>query len=262
MKSKLFNVFILGFFMLSGFSGMGQRTYVKNRVLKDNNLNWSGFSGGIQLGTNYFDHHRFILEKIKNQKVLHISHGLGFNIGGVIKYRFHEFLQLSLELSFLIGNKQEVSFTFDGNTKPLSVTPDMISLSDKEQEVTHRVEKLSFAPNMFSLPLLVEVGIYRLNNIRPFLASGLSLSYNIVKRYEADELIKIENPTFFNRKKLSLNYEIGLGIEFIFDKFRLSPSIRWSMLLGNIVNPSKEEGLPVKHGKHSVFTVNFGVIIF
>ncbi len=229
--------------MLLGFSSMGQRVYVKNRILNNNNLNWNRFSYGIQLGTNYFDHHQFTLKKDQRQKASHVSNGMGVNVGFIVKYRLTDFVQFSIEPSGLFGNSQDVTFTF-------------------MDDMGENSKALTFTPNIISIPLLVELGTYRLNNTRPFLAFGLSLNHPISKEYEA-EFFQTKNLSFFNRKKFLLNYEVGLGVDFILYRFRVSPSIRWSVSSANIVKSVKpDEIFEVKTGRYSAFTINFGFFPF
>lgn len=252
LKFKAFQIFLLVLLLFYGFPAMGQKYFVKNQIENLNNLQWKRFSYGLQLGTNYFEFYRFNVRGFERKEVAQTeekeiaetsnSTGVGFNVGVMAKYRLSEFIQFSFEPSLHFGREQE-----------------LVSIEyGKEQDSDS--DTLFFIPSAISFPFLIELGIYRLNNLRPFFLTGLSLNKDISKTYEhKNELI---NPLHFKRKEVILNYEIGLGIDFLLYRFRVTPSVRWSVSSHNIIKQNIDANAYVESGKNSVFLVNIGISPF
>ncbi|WP_257670245.1 type IX secretion/gliding motility protein PorT/SprT [Parapedobacter tibetensis] len=86
------------------------------------------------------------------------------------------------------------------------------------------------------LPLLFKFKSDRKANYRGYLIGGGKYSINVVssKRYDDagvppfEKLLKTK-PTYFS-------YEAGIGFDFYFDFFKMSPEIRWVQSIGNLLD--------------------------
>ena len=73
------------------------------------------------------------------------------------------------------------------------------------------------------LPILLKYSAKRYNNLRPYILGGLSTSFNLSSNQNNPE--DNSNGTF-RLKTNTFYYELGIGIDFYFQYFKFSPSIR------------------------------------
>ncbi|MDC3246266.1 PorT family protein [Flavobacteriaceae bacterium] len=73
------------------------------------------------------------------------------------------------------------------------------------------------------LPILLKYSAKRYNNLRPYILSGLSTSFNLSSNQNNPE--DNSNGTF-RLKTNTFYYELGIGIDFYLQYFKFSPSIR------------------------------------
>lgn len=245
---KLYHVIALMVFFLMSQSVKSQHTYIRDKVQNLNDIYPSKISFGLYLGINsynlslsmkesFYEHHaksridpEDLIDFLRNEKynfkdypdhpynsVLvdkSIPKAIPFNIGGFIKYRLNNYFQVSFEPGFFFGENYNLIFwdyLFDNFKEPISPYYKGVSSSD----------------NIISLPVLSEFGLNRVNNMRPYLITGISFNFNLDPEFRRDSKSS-ERISEFHLRKISINYEVGLGIDFLLYKFRLTPSIRWS----------------------------------
>ena len=73
-------------------------------------------------------------------------------------------------------------------------------------------------------PFLVKYKGDRLNNVRPYVVSGLNFRYDLAAKKEYDE----EKPVYVRLKKPDLYYEVGAGLDFYLVYFKLSVELKMS----------------------------------
>jgi hypothetical protein len=78
--------------------------------------------------------------------------------------------------------------------------------------------------SFLEFPLLLKYKGERLNNVRPYVITGLNFRYDLAakKEYDEDELI------FLKLKRPDLYYEIGTGLDFYLPYFKLSVELKMS----------------------------------
>ena len=78
--------------------------------------------------------------------------------------------------------------------------------------------------SFLEFPLLLKYKGERLNNVRPYVITGLNFRYDLAakKDYDEDELI------FLKLKRPDLYYEIGTGLDFYLPYFKLSVELKMS----------------------------------
>ncbi len=240
MKSKSFIVLLIVFSICCGSFATGQRAYVKSRIENLNDLNWKRFSLGLQLGTNYFQFYRFKLDSEveglsgRNRELPKIEtmNGIGFNVGGMVKYRLNDFIQLSMEPSVYFGR------------------PQAIVENEFDLEIT---------PHIVSLPFLIEIGTFRINNFRPYFTTGFSFNSDIGRDksplFGDYDINKVD----FNKKQVEFNYEVGFGVDLLLYRFRVTPSVRWSISSQNFMDPKNKDELHISTARSTAFLFNIGV---
>jgi hypothetical protein len=78
--------------------------------------------------------------------------------------------------------------------------------------------------SFLEFPLLLKYKGERLNNVRPYVITGLNFRYDLAakKDYDEDELI------FLKLKRPDLYYEVGTGLDFYLPYFKLSVELKMS----------------------------------
>ncbi|HNY15211.1 MAG TPA: porin family protein [Bacteroidales bacterium] len=85
--------------------------------------------------------------------------------------------------------------------------------------------------SFLEFPLLIKYKGDRLNNVRPYVVSGLNFRYDLAAKKEYDE----EKPVFIRLKKPDLYYEVGAGLDFYLVYFKLSVEIKMSNGIFNVL---------------------------
>lgn len=145
------------------------------------------------------------------------THGVGLGLLADVKVSDNVNLRFTPNIVF--SNKRVV-YRFD---------PDEESPHEKE---ISRLVRASFV----DLPVFVKLRSDRKNNYRGYLIAGGKYSLNVVskKRYDDSAM-----PTHGKQLKTKPNYfayEAGIGFELYFDFFKMSPEIRWSQSVGDLLD--------------------------
>jgi hypothetical protein len=167
----------------------------------------------IQKADNFFDVNEFNqIYAIENQS------DVGFHLGPVSNLRFSDYFHLRLLIDLSFGQRNLKYWTI---ADTMAVNP-IIS--------THTM-KLSSA--YIEFPLLLKYKSMRLNNISPYLLTGLNPKIDLAaqKKIKEDELPKLK------LEKFDIACEIGGGIDFYLPYFRLSTELKYSVGLRNMIVP-------------------------
>ena len=147
---------------------------------------------------------------------------LGLNIGLVGDLRISEYLNLRFEPG-LHTNKGSIKFNERSNFSRESDT-----LRSVKSTYVH-------------LPILLKFSSKRIDNFRPYLLGGISSSFNLSSNQNSPEDNKND---VFRLKTFNFYYELGFGIDFYFQYFKFSPSIRGLFSLKNELVPDNDVNSP------------------
>lgn len=78
--------------------------------------------------------------------------------------------------------------------------------------------------SFLEFPVLFKFKGDRLNNVRPYVITGLNFRYDLAAKKEYDE----EEPIFLKLKRPDLYYEVGTGLDFYLTYFKLSVELKMS----------------------------------
>jgi hypothetical protein len=130
-----------------------------------------------------------------------VDNTTGFNVGLVADLRLFEYMNLRFEPGLYYTQRNLV---FPGFTESF----------DTNREV--RSTYIHF-------PLLLKYTALRTGNIRPYLVGGFSKTLNLGSNSKSkDDNLQQR----FRMKQWTNNYEIGFGVDFYFEYFKFSPSVR------------------------------------
>ena len=147
---------------------------------------------------------------------------LGLNIGLVGDLRISEYLNLRFEPG-LHTNKGSIKFNERSN-----FTKESDTLRSVKSTYVH-------------LPILLKFSSKRIDNYRPYLLAGISSSLNLSSNQNSPEDNKND---VFRLKTFNFYYELGFGIDFYFQYFKFSPSIRGLFSLKNELVPDNDINSP------------------
>lgn len=145
------------------------------------------------------------------------THGVG--LGLLADLKLNDNLNLRLTPNIVFSNKRVV-YQFDPAGTYLH---------------SEQISKLIRA-SYVDIPLFVKFRSDRKNNYRGYLIAGGKYSINVVSKRRYDDS---DEPTYGKELKTKpgyFAYEAGIGFEIYFDYFKMSPEIRWSQSIGNLLD--------------------------
>jgi hypothetical protein len=92
-------------------------------------------------------------------------------------------------------------------------------------------EQQRIESSYMEFPLLLKYKGDRLNNVRPYVVTGLNYRYDLAGKKEFDE----ERPVYIRVKRPDLYYEVGAGLDFYLMYFKLSVELKMSNGIRNIL---------------------------
>lgn len=85
--------------------------------------------------------------------------------------------------------------------------------------------------SFLEFPFLLKYKGDRLNNVRPYVVTGLNFRYDLASKKEYDE----EKPVYVRLKRPDLYYEVGAGLDFYLVYFKLSVELKMSNGMFNVL---------------------------
>ena len=197
---KLFFIICIFLSVQSFAQGIFGKNPYRNQQDWDQQRVHYGYFLGFSSYNFKFDYKKSFYEKNGSNEIL-VEPTFGFNVGLVGNLRLMEYLDLRFEPG-LYYTRRNIIF-------PHIENPD---------------QRLRDVPSTYiHFPLLLKFSALRAGNIRPYIMAGLSQSLNL----SSNETSKDDNyQGTFRMKKWTTNYELGLGIDFYFEHFKFTPSIR------------------------------------
>jgi hypothetical protein len=158
----------------------------------------------------------------------------GFAVGFLARYRITEHLEARFN-PLLVFAGRSVSYTYvdtsNNITKPISTTT-------------------------IDFPVLLKLKSDRIDDYRGYIIAGLKYSYSLgANKPDPDDALI--NKTLKNTSAYS-SYEVGIGMDIYFEYFKLSPEIKLSNSLGNLLYPENQPySSPIS--KLSLHTLEFSL---
>lgn len=193
---------------------------------------------GFILGANA---NSFIIIKKTNFQTYTIqsSGRTGTVTSGRLKYitsSFNPGFHLGLLASLKVTDNLDLRFTPDVNfsDKTLIFAYDSLS-SSLGSNISNPIQK-TVQSTYVDFPLLLKFKSDRKGNIRSYIIGGIQYSYDIIPKKKTDDtgldpvqkLVKIQSN--------SLSYKLGIGLDFYYEYFKMSPEISVTNGLFNVLN--------------------------
>jgi hypothetical protein len=228
MNKFLLRALVLASVNIAVFADAQFRT--RNRMDKLEDFDEQKFSWGFYLNGNRLDY-RIVLHprygSEGNQNLVKSKESYSFGAGLIAKWRLNDYLDLRLEpgLQFaqrqLIFNTQSNDQYAAGTLTNPPFTP--IALTDKDK--TRDIKS-----TLVDVPVLLELHGNRWYNSRPYIAAGVNYVVNLQSNSDSedDNMQQVFRSTTHN-----FAWSAEMGIQFYFNKFKLTPAIRGTFFMNN-----------------------------
>ncbi len=159
----------------------------------------------------------------------------GFVIGFITRYRLTDHLEMRATPSLVFADRS-LSYAY--------ATP--------AQDITKQVQT-----TMVDLPLSIKLKSDRIEDFRAYLIGGVKYSMSIGSSRSSDATFALQEKLVKNVSGFA-SYEIGMGCDIYFEFFKLSPEIKLSNSMGNVLLPENHPfSSPIS--KLSLHTIMFSL---
>lgn len=201
---------MIGLIIILGYShSFAQTQRIQHRPYADQRIWGFGFTVGIHAQDLILSH----TGKVQpNGEVWHAeipSYSPGFSVGIIADRYINEYFNIRAVPTLYFGDKK---FIF-------------------REENTGEEEKTTLKNNYLSLPILVKFSAKRVNNYRPYLLAGV---------YGNMEIGSKENQ-IMRLKKMDYGLQFGIGCSIYLPLFKLSPEIRFSLGLKDMIEKNRSD---------------------
>ncbi|WP_375238241.1 porin family protein [Aurantibacter sp.] len=199
--------------------------FSKEKIQHKVNVDKKLLSWGYYLGYNSLD---FKFDYKTLAKDITTAKSGGFNVGLLGNLRITEHIDLRTEPGLVITNRV---LLFDESYFS------SIPFDDRKPSDLDRELKATYV----YLPLSLKFSTTRVNNLRPFVQIGVAAAINLSSNEKNPD--DNSNGTFRTKSNMSF-YELGLGIDFYFQWFKFSPTIKGVFALNDEVVRDKDVNSP------------------
>jgi len=208
---------LLIIFIVSSSQIFAQREQLKNLPQFDRKRVHFGFT----IGLNTMD---FNIQKsaafLENNEIYAIENTrqVGFHIGPVSSFRINDYLNFRALITLSFGQRDLTYWRLK----------DTLSPADGLTPYTMKI-----ASTFLEFPLLLKYKALRVNNFAPYVIGGFNPKIDLAarKKIKPNEMPKIRLENF------DPSYEMGFGIDFYLEYFRLSVELKYSAGFKNILVP-------------------------
>lgn len=228
MNKFLLRALVLASVNIAVFADAQFRT--RNRMDKLEDFDEQKFSWGFYLNGNRLDY-RIVLHPTYgmdgNKNLVTSKESYSFGAGLIAKWRLNDYLDLRLEPGLQFAQRQLLFDTqsndqYAGGTRTNpAFTPIPLTEKDRTREVKS---------TLIDIPVLLELHGQRWYNSRPYVAAGVNYVVNLQSNSSAedDNLQQVFRSTTHN-----FAWSAEMGIQFYFNKFKLTPAIRGTFFMNN-----------------------------
>jgi hypothetical protein len=139
----------------------------------------------------------------------------GFGIGFVVNNRLNRNMDLRLTPTLVFSDRQlQYVYSGEGNN------------------VTQKIQS-----TLVDFPLGLKIKSDRRKNYRAYLIGGLKYSMDITSEKKTSNEGKSSMDMVIQNRKNFVSYEAGMGLDFYFEYFKMSPEIKYSASLNDLLKP-------------------------
>lgn len=228
MNKFLLRALVLASVNIAVFADAQFRT--RNRMDKLEDFDEQKFSWGFYLNGNRLDyrivlHPRYGAEG--NQNLVKSRESYSFGAGLIAKWRLNDYLDLRMEPGLQFAQRQ-LTFNTQSNDQYAAGTltnPPFMPIALTEKDKVREIKS-----TLVDVPVLLELHGQRWYNSRPYVAAGVNYIVNLQSNSDSedDNMQQVFRSTTHN-----FAWSAELGIQFYFNKFKLTPAVRGTFFMNN-----------------------------
>lgn len=202
----------------------------RNRMDRLEDFDQKKVSWGFYLNGNRLDY-KIVLDPrygmYENHNLVHSKESYSFGAGLIAKFRLNDYLDVRVEPGLQFAQRQ-LTFNTDSNSmyQDGSLTnPPFVPLVLTEKDRVRDIKS-----TLVDVPVLLELHGERWYNSRPYVAAGVNYIVNLQSNSDSadDNLQQTFRSTTHN-----FAWSAEMGIQFYFNKFKLTPAIRGTFFMNN-----------------------------
>ena len=178
--------------------------FTKERLVNNENFDKTRLSYGYYLGFNNYD---FNIDYNNDVDDIQVIKSVGFNVGLIGNIRINDYFDVRLEPGLVMSNR---TLSFSGSY--------FEGLVYEEKDLERELRS-----TYVHIPLLIKISTKRVDNIKPFIAGGISTALNLSSNQDNPD---DNSQGVFRLVKNNLYYELGIGVDIFLTWFKFTPSIR------------------------------------
>ncbi|WP_034752040.1 type IX secretion/gliding motility protein PorT/SprT [Chryseobacterium daeguense] len=228
MNKFLLKALVLASVNIAIFADAQFRT--RNRMDKLEDFDEQKFSWGFYLNGNRLDY-RIVLNPRygmnNNQNLVTSKESYSFGAGLIAKWRLNDFLDLRLEPGLQFGQRQ-LTFNTQSNDQYAAGTLTNDPFTPITLQENDRVREIK--TTLVDVPVLLEFHGNRWYNSRPYVAAGVNYIVNLQSNSDSSD---DNRQQIFRSTTHNFAWSAEMGIQFYFNKFKLTPAVRGTFIMNN-----------------------------
>lgn len=153
----------------------------------------------------------------------------GFGIGFVVNQKLNNYFDLRLT-PVLVFDNRTLNYRFENDPNVSTTRPDVIA-----RDVERKVQS-----TLVEFPLSLKLKSDRRNNFRAYMMGGVKYTKDISSQKKTNNDLQTDPmEKFLNNRRSFFSYEAGLGMDFYFEYFKMSPEIKLSYSMNSVLRNEK-----------------------
>ncbi len=202
----------------------------RNRMDKLEDFDEQKFSWGFYLNGNRLDY-RIVLNPRygmnNNQNLVSSKESYSFGAGLIAKWRLNDFLDVRLEPGLQFGQRQ---LTFDTQSNDQYAAGTLTNDPFVPIPLTEKDKVRDIKTTLVDIPVLLEFHGNRWYNSRPYVAAGVNYIVNLQSNATSTD---DNSQQVFRSTTHNFAWSAEMGIQFYFNKFKLTPAVRGTFIMNN-----------------------------
>lgn len=228
MNKFLLKVLVLTAVNVAVFADAQFRT--RNRMDRLESFDQQVFSWGFYLNGNRLDHHTVFdpVYGVRGNTILVTAkESYSFGAGLIAKFRLNDYLDVRVEPGLQFGQRQlifntQVNDEFqNGTLTNAPFTPFALKEEDRVRDIKS---------TLVDVPVLLELHGDRWYNSRPYVAAGVNYIVNLQSNSDSTD---DNQQRVFRSTTHNFAWSAELGVQFYFNKFKLTPGVRGTFFMNN-----------------------------
>ncbi|MFC4687145.1 porin family protein [Epilithonimonas pallida] len=248
MKQRFIKILSFAVLLSSNFNAQTFNNLFRTKDRPDNleDFDLQKFSWGFFLAGNNFDY-KMVLNPTYgmdgNQSLVESKSTYSFGAGLIGKMRLNEFLDLRIEPGLHFVQRDLTFKTFDHINElypggfPLPDGSSTTVITEPTDVDIKKIVKSTYV----DIPIMLEIHGDRWYNSRPYAAAGINYLVNLQSNQTSENDNQLNT---FRSTTHNFGWSAELGIQFYFNRFKLTPAIRGTFFTNNEIVQDKSTTSP------------------